>query len=511
MTNIPTPKRNDSADASETNQIMSNPSPTAKNSFYSSENHDEQNFYLLVKNIPENFTKNDIFVVFMDVKSLIDILIKKGNNNVYLKMTDIKELTTLLETSERQPLQINGVRLRMTLLSKIPLDLNRGSRILLLTIYNETLAVNVKSMYDCFSEFGEVNKIIIFKKKNYQLFLEFAKTEDAFLFQQSFDATDFKGFFFLRIQFTQKSYIVVHSNNTFEHDFTNKKKSGSPMEYEGVPPQKSLSNISECNELSGPSPKMHFQGQKPYSENLTSVHVTELNPEITHKQLFNLFSLYGNIEKISLSPKTTSARIFYSMQIEHLTAFQHLKDLKLFGNPLKMELGNISIQIEKKEQFQTVFYKKSEQFGLEKDSKRLKTLNRPSHILYIFNLTKSVGLEVIQELFSKAENVIDIYYLNESRNSALCYFESIEAAVRILCNFKNINLIDKSLKINFAHDSPPKTDPFFGNRIDFDILAEGRDIPEGNKYVSEFVSREELGPNRKLIHLLSTKSGDQLI
>ena len=500
--NIPTPKRNDSADLSEANQSMSNSNPTAQTSFYSSQNHKEQNFYLLVKNFPENFTKNDIFGVFLDVKSLIDILIKKGNNNVYLKMTDIKELTTLLETSERQPLQINGVRLRMTLLSKIPLDLNTGSRILLLTIYKETLPVNVKSMYNCFSEFGEVNKIIIFKKKNYQLFLEFAKTEDAFLFQQSFDATDFKGFFFLRIQFTQKSYIVVHSNNTFEHDFTNNKISGSPTEYEGVPPQKNLSNISERNNLNGPSPKMHFQGQKPYPENLTSVHVTELNPEITHKQLFNLFSLYGNIKKISLSPKTLSARIFYNMQIKHLTSFQHLKDLKLFGNPLKMEIGNSSIEIEKNEQFQTVFYKKYEQFSLEKDSKRLKTLNRPSNVLYIFNLTKSVGLEVIQELFSQAENVVDIYYLNESRNSALCYFESIEAAVRILCNFKNINLIDKSLKINFAHESSPKTNAFFGNRFDFEILAESRGKPEENKYVSEFVSREELEPNRKLIHVL---------
>ena len=47
----------------------------------------------------------------------------------------------------------------------------------------------------------------------------------------------------------------------------------------------------------------------------------------------------------------------------------------------------------------------------------------------------------------------NIYYLNESKNSALVFFEKVEQAVKILCLFKNMTLIDKNLKINFANQN----------------------------------------------------------
>lgn len=57
------------------------------------------------------------------------------------------------------------------------------------------------------------------------------------------------------------------------------------------------------------------------------------------------------------------------------------------------------------------------------------------------------------ELFETVESVLDIYYLNESKNSALVFFESLDQAVKILCMFKNMTLIDKNLKINFANQN----------------------------------------------------------
>lgn len=59
----------------------------------------------------------------------------------------------------------------------------------------------------------------------------------------------------------------------------------------------------------------------------------------------------------------------------------------------------------------------------------------------------------MQELFETVEPVSDIYYLNESKNSALVFFEGLDQAVKILCMFKNMTLIDKNLKINFANQN----------------------------------------------------------
>lgn len=51
------------------------------------------------------------------------------------------------------------------------------------------------------------------------------------------------------------------------------------------------------------------------------------------------------------------------------------------------------------------------------------------------------------------EPVDEIYYLNESKNSALVFFSELQSAIKILCMFKNMTLIDKNLKINFANDN----------------------------------------------------------
>ncbi len=71
----------------------------------------------------------------------------------------------------------------MCFVNKLPLDLNPTSRIVLITVYNEKIEINVKSVYEIFKEFGMIRKIIIFKKKNFQIFVEFDSADDAFFFK----------------------------------------------------------------------------------------------------------------------------------------------------------------------------------------------------------------------------------------------------------------------------------------------------------------------------------------
>lgn len=476
------------------------------------------NYFLLVKNLPTNFSEKDILSVFIDVKSITEVFTKPNSNNVYLKMTDLEELESIVNQNNIDPITIDSVKLKMCLVSKLPLDLNKKSRILLITLYNEKIPINVDAMYRCFHEYAMMKKIIIFKKKNYQVLIEFWSAEDAMAFQQTFDSRNFEGLFFMKIQFTQKSQLIVQSNSIYEHDFSKIKKFQDQREelkpfsgeknFKDVqsPPQEKKQQVNTFGDVLA---KEKIQAKRKPSDSSSdeifySLKIGHLDPEIKHKHLFNLFSLYGNIERIMINPETQTAQIYYTTEFEQITAFHHLNELRLFNCVLNLELENGPISKSKNETELTVFYKKSDQVTAEMYQSKQKTINKPFHILYIFNLTKSVGLDVIEELFGHVEPVLNVYYLNDSKNSALCHFSSVSAAVKVLCNFKNINLVDKSLKINFANENLIKD-----NQKDKKVPGKHQQRPDprgfdyqpqqfgqwSNSYLKNVPSREELKRN----------------
>lgn len=54
-------------------------------------------------------------------------------------------------------------------------------------------------MFEIFKEFGDINKIVIFKKKNYQVFFEFENVEDALALKQKLHNKKLKDYFYLKI------------------------------------------------------------------------------------------------------------------------------------------------------------------------------------------------------------------------------------------------------------------------------------------------------------------------
>lgn len=91
---------------------------------------------------------------------------------------------------------------------------------MLITIYFEKIQINVETIYSEFRKFGNIQKIIIFRKKNYQIFVELASTEEALQFKNQLQNQNFDHLFNLKIQFTQKKELVVNNNTMTEFDFT---------------------------------------------------------------------------------------------------------------------------------------------------------------------------------------------------------------------------------------------------------------------------------------------------
>ncbi len=460
------------------------------------------------------------------------------SKNVYVKFGDVREMRAIVAENEQRPLTVNNCQIKMSVVNKIPLDLNQGSRIVLVTVYHDKVPINVGVVYALAGLFGFVNRIAIYKKKSFQALVEFQERADAEAFVRAYDNRDFPGQFYLRAQFTQKEALVVSANTMLEHDYTlspaegkdeaevKKSEPGFRLSWATLPErteQKTQSHargeqlvypckeygsqqsLSESFQHSHPrrshsrrassdrkssrealagttahrlsrsfhSQDSHYKkGHPTYSESdiedpsedqwpfqrlssaepIFGIMISNLPSQMSHKQIFNLFSLYGNIEKVLTNPSEQSAIVIYSAQNEQATAFQFLFNIPVFENYLDLQILSRWSSAFATPGWNSISYKKSEHFSPEKYADRVKSITKPNTTLYVFNLTKSADLGLIRELFEQRRRVVHIEYLNESKNSCLVYLESVEAAATILATFKNISVLEKGLKINFANE-----------------------------------------------------------
>lgn len=426
--------------------------------------------YLLIKNFSERFSTEMLEERYSAYEGFERVVMIPGSKNAYIKFGELEQIQYIIAENESNTHASH--RLKMCIVNKLPLDLNEKSRILLLTVYNEKIEINVHSVYEIFKDFGKISKMIIFKKKNYQIFIEFETADDASFFKEAFHNINYKGIFFLKIQFTQKSSLIVNSNNLYEHDFNKETKRrfiphsidvilNSSHERPRAITTQNLNIIPSLNQLEDgytthtiSPPRISPQNEK----HNHVLRVTNLSPEVKHKTIFNLFSLYGNIDKITMDPLGIAAEVYFASEFDQITAYHYLNCIELFGKVVSLELlkqkdGNTGEYFTEIDDSNTVYYAKNKVLRPEDIQNKQRTINKPSSILYVFNLSRSATLEMIRSMFESTERVQNIYYVNESRNSALCFFNNVEAAMRILCLFKNMNIIDKSLKINFANET----------------------------------------------------------
>lgn len=588
--------------------------------------------FLLVKHLPPSFTEADVRGVFIDAQSIAQVFLCPNSRNVYLKFTDPRELRRIVAENEARPLVVNGAAVRMSVVSKLPLDLNARSRVVLITIYHEKVPVDAFTMHAFLQAYGDVLRVAIYKKKSFQALAEFAHPDAAADFVRLADNRHHDGLFFIRAQFTQKDELVVNANTRMEFDFARARQERAPVprptlparvnpqetsapkpaprqfgmpksqqvlssgpiperKGQGRPKQasftsfheepKSLSEVSGHNLASGqlsasdyeeaqdwrpkqpaekrplrpaPAPtkekwltdeskhsssgsdsrgskggKQRPDGPAPSSA-VHALLVSNLPPQMGHKQVFNLFSLYGNIQTIKHSAALGKCFVFYRTQLDQVTAFDNLHGVEVFGRRLEVQLEQRWIDDFDRQDFETVAFKLTEQFAPENYAERARSINRPNATLYVFNLTAQVTLPLVRELFEELRPVLQIEYLNSSQNSCLVYFETLEAAASVLALFKNINMLEKGLKINFANEeraaqrmrspvrrrrlalasassfgeprrreAPTMTDP----DEDGDWLCEERDV------VVEQVLTQAALAKRRFSHL-STASGDKL-
>ncbi len=136
--------------------------------------------FILIKNSTNELDLKKLEKNFKKKQSFQKIITISNSKNIYAQFNNSKEIKEIINENEKLNLK---ERLNMCSVQKLPLDLNSTSRIVLITIYNEKVEINVYSISEIFKVFGKIKKIIIFKKKNYQVFIEFEKSEKAVEFK----------------------------------------------------------------------------------------------------------------------------------------------------------------------------------------------------------------------------------------------------------------------------------------------------------------------------------------
>lgn len=452
---------------------------------------DTEHCYLLVKNLPPTITEREVWSIFQDSVSLEKVFILPKISNVYLKFTSAVEIKSILASNESMPMVYQGQRLKVGSVMKLPLDLNNASRVVLMTLYDEKIEVTAQAVYQLFKEAARPLRIIVFKKKNYQVFLEFDSVEEAAAFKDNFDNINYNGFFYMKVQFTRKQSLNITKNSPMEHDFTPYHDykaryqtvdltfldqdhgraglgghgglggfGGPCLPWGG--PGNMVPSLQSFDDFEGglggaeltkePANDLTLDTSEDKAEYFYLLHLDNLSSEVRVKGIFNLFSLYGNIEKISAEFPRKRATVFFLTEFEQMTAHHCLDKMKLFGSDLNITTSKVPRTAPIPSLYPNlVHYKKNSECRQMTTMSKLRVINKPNHVLYVFNLSPGTTLEALRALLGKEAPVEDLYFSNDSRNSALVFFKTVDAAARVLCLFKNTSLGEKSLKINFAN------------------------------------------------------------
>lgn len=292
------------------------------------------------------------------------------------------------------------------------------SKIVLVTFFNPSVDISLGVLFQEFSKFGKIAKIVLFQKRNFQAFLEFVEPQAASRFRAILHNTHYKKMFFMKMQLTHKTHLRINPSSPFEKSFLNEKS------------QKELPFVSSvCSSE---------------REGSFFLLLKSLSREVKHKSLFNLFSIYGVILRIGIDADSHRGFIVFTNRRSIEEAFECLQDESLFGQNL-----DISLSTElREEEFEVVNYLKENksQGRFDRPKKGL----RPSNVLYIYNLNSELGLQAVRNLFETIEEMVEINYTEDSQSSGKVHFKSKDAATKVLCYFKNVKLMNKTIKITFA-------------------------------------------------------------
>ncbi|NWV02630.1 PTBP3 protein, partial [Ptilonorhynchus violaceus] len=353
--------------------------------------------------------------------------------------------------------------------------------VLRIIVENVFYPVTLEVLYQIFSKFGFVSKIVMFNKNNqFQALLQYADAMNAYYAKMTLDGHSiYTGCCTLHIDFSKLSNLTIKYNNDKSRDFTriDLPFGDSQRALETSLPTAFGPQNTIFPSYTGPpgfAPALGFpQGAVTTSAapgHMTTPGVTgipgnsvllvsNLNPEaITPYGLFILFGVYGDVHRVKIMFKKRGiALVQMADATQAQLAISHLNGQKLYGRVMHTTLSKYqTIQLPREGQ---------EDKGLTQDysnsplhrfknpaSKNFQNIFPPSATLHLSNIPPSVTIDDLKNLFtSKGSTVKGFRFFQKDCKMALIQLGSVEEAVHALIELHNHDFGENQhLRITFS-------------------------------------------------------------
>ncbi|XP_040435741.1 polypyrimidine tract-binding protein 3 [Falco naumanni] len=472
---------------------------------------------LHLRQIPDDATEAEIISLVLPFGIVTNILILKGKGQALVEMSSVEAAVNVVSYCNTavlylrsQPLCIqysnykilktdnapnqartqaalcaltavrSGSLLSSSVIVKNGLPPSQGS-VLRIIVENAFYPLTLDTLYQIFSVYGSVLKIVMFNKGNkFQALLQYANPMEAYYAKMILDGHSvYVSCCTLRIDYSKLDNLVIKYNNNKSRDFTH--FSLSPGDAQ-PPLEPSVSNTSGTKRVvfppyTGPvvfaqpsgcaqasvsryavPGQMSIPGTTAFATSSVLL-VTNLNAEaITPYGLFILFGMYGNVHRVKIMlNKRGSALVQMADATQAQLAITYLNGQMLYGRVLHATFSkHRRIQLPHEGQ---------DNLGLTKDylrsplhrykrpgSKNFKNIFPPSATLHLSNIPPSVTLDYLKNLFESTGSTVKAFkFLLRDSRMALIQLDSVEEAIHALIALHNHDLgEDHYLRISFS-------------------------------------------------------------
>ncbi|KAL0277871.1 UNVERIFIED_CONTAM: hypothetical protein PYX00_004998 [Menopon gallinae] len=489
-----------------------------------------------IRNIPSEVTEGEIINLGIPFGRVTNVLVLKGKSQAFLEMGDETSASQMVTYFTNCAAQLRGrsVYVQFSNHKELITDQTHSNAnasaqaalqvaqalsgnmetqgephtVLRVIVEHMMYPVTLEILFQIFSKFGRVMKIVTFTKNNsFQALIQYPDVVTAQAAKLSLDGQNiYNSCCTLRIEYSKLSALNVKYNNDKSRDYTNPNLPTGDPTLEGralggadlipqlliansTPPRhRSLSGDMQArlaaagiqgvfpNPMSSLTSPLAFGGSPvtgglpltgfalPGANAALGVAglrlpgaghvllVSNLNQKmVTPDALFTLFGVYGDVQRVKIMyNKKDSALVQMAEPLQANIAMTYLDKLRVYGKIINvMPSKHMLVQLPKDGQPDaglTKDYSNSSLHRFKKPgSKNYQNIYPPSSTLHLSNIPPTVSEEDIKEAFEKAGfQVKGFKFFPADRKMALLQLESVDDAVIALIKMHNYQLSESN-------------------------------------------------------------------
>lgn len=372
---------------------------------------------LFLRGLSSSVKEKDIIELCSEVGVVEQVFLLRNKCQAFVQFDSVEAADFCLLNFSRNPAFLSQSRVFFSYsgrveISKKSTDLPSPSKVLLLTITQARYPVTLEVVSKITAPYGKVAKCRIFPRNfGYQVVVKFESIEQATIAKNSLDGQH-----------------IYSGSNTIKADF-------SPAPY-----------------LVSEKPKIEEINEEDVS-NVVFLH--NMDPKTTPDQVFNLFSLYGNVLRVKIFFKRRDMGLVqYEDHQQAVTAKNNLHNIPLLGQNLLVSISRNSFinmpSSEKKAALCKDYTNSTFHRYKIAGSKNCQNMFPPSCVLHLSNLSDNMNEQFFINLFAEQASLVAFKYIGEGRRMALVKFKTVEDAVMVLVTHHNHNINGRYLKIAFS-------------------------------------------------------------